>query len=94
MTTKFAAIVTAARQDAGLTAAEFDYQLQLGTELGWAAHNGLGNAIYQAAGRDLEAAEALRAEVGPEIDAMIEAAKTKSYTGWSDSSRGPVRYAR
>jgi hypothetical protein len=38
-------------------------------------------------------AEALRVQLQPEIDAMVAAAKGKSYTGWSNASRGPIRYA-
>lgn len=38
-----------------------------------------------------EAGVALVKHFGPEIDAMVEAAKARSYTGWSTG--GPIRYA-
>lgn len=107
----FAAIVAAARRDAQLTAAEFDYQLNLGSEVGARAYQGLANAIWDLANEghpDVELgrhdifadrerrADALRERFADDIDRMIATAKTRCYTGWSDTAgapTGPIRYA-
>jgi hypothetical protein len=110
MSVTFATIVAEARRDSGLTAAEFDYQLNQGAALGFRAYDALGNAIYRIAnagqpeivegtpmsvlGERLARADALRERYADEIDQMIARAKAKSYTGWSNASRGPIRYAR
>lgn len=94
MDTRFASIVTAARRNAGLTAAEFDYQLSLGSELGSRAYNGLGNALYQAGVAEGVTAAEMGERLGAEINQLVADANAKSYTGWSNASRGPIRYAR
>lgn len=101
MTADFAAIVSTARRRADMTAAEFDYSLFAQDGKALAA---LQDAVYALANRGHDPvddetqnrqarAEALRTEVQAQIDAMIDAAKAKRYTGWSDASGGPVRYA-
>lgn len=94
---QFAAIVAEARRDSGLTAAEFDYQLNLGTELGATAYRGLGNALHRAGQARGRSEAEMADEFGAEIDAMVAAAKAKTYTGWSNVSRArghKIRYAR
>lgn len=85
------------------TAAEFDYQLTLGPNGGWSAYQALDNALYILANEGREdddftvksaRAAALRARHAADIDQLIADAKAKAYTGWSNASRGPVRYAR
>lgn len=109
MAPTFAAIVAAARLDADLTAAEFDYRLNLGTEVGALAYQGLGNAIYRLANegqpevnsntpmsvfRERTArANELTERFGADIDRMVADAKARCYTGWSAAGRGPIRYA-
>ncbi len=34
----------------------------------------------------------LRAELAPQVDALIAAARAKSYTGWSSANAAPIRY--
>lgn len=104
----FDTVIAVARRDAGLTAAEFDYQLNLGSELGARAYQGLGNAIYRLANegppeaaegrhddwRDrVRRADALHKHFADAIERMVAEAKTKRYTGWSTASSGPIRYA-
>jgi nucleotide-binding universal stress UspA family protein len=106
-TATFAAIVAVARRNAQLAAAEFDYQLSLGTELGYRAYNALGNAIYQLANdgqpevtegahdihRERTArADALRALIADDIDLLVEASRRKTYTGWSEAGSGRIQY--
>lgn len=108
MSTNFAAIVSDARRHvrwgAGMTAAEFDFSLTSKDGVAMAA---LGDMIYVHANRHLPAvqtdadlsqrranAAVLNQALRPQIDAMVAAAKTKAYTGWSDASGGPVRYGR
>lgn len=102
----FAAIIAAAHRLAGMTAAEFDYDMAYRrTER---ARMALGSAIYDAANaghpevtpgaidiaRDRQRrAEELQAELQPQIEAFIARAKAQSYTGWSGASQGPIRYA-
>lgn len=105
----FAAVVSDARLVAGMTAAEMDYSLameQVGAGTGMAA---LRDAIDRLATRGLpevkpgdvegmcEVRQRARDEAHerftPDIKAMVAAAKTKSYSGWSDASSGPIRYA-
>lgn len=103
----FAAVVARARRTSGLSAAEFDYSLTTG-DLDTRAIYALGNAIYELANGPLpnkltaevtrarrERGDELHARMVPHIKAMIEAAKAKSYLGWSiaGSDTGPVRYA-
>ena len=106
----FAAVVSDARTVSGMTAAEMDYSLamgQVGAGTGMAA---LRDAIDRLATRDLpdvqpgdpngtrtvrqQARDHMHAQFTPDIDAMVAAAKAKSYIGWSVQSRGPIRYAR
>lgn len=104
----FAAVVDVARRDSGLTAAEFDYRLTLGSELGAVAYQGLGNAVYRLANegqpgvtegahdvhRDrTNRAAALHTHFAGAIDRMVADAKAKSYTGWATASGGPIQYA-
>lgn len=103
----FAAIIAYARRVEHLTAAEMDHSLAMGDGTAMAA---LGNAAYRIAnehlpevtpatnvdellGRRLNA-DALIDATTPDRDAMVADAKTRSFTGWSDASRGPIRYAR
>jgi hypothetical protein len=94
MNTSFAAIVSYARRDSGLTAAEFDYQLNRGTELGANAYRGLGNALSVLGRSEGLTQQEMADRFGDDIDRMVADAKTKRYTGWSSASRGPIRYAR
>jgi len=105
-TDDFTAIAAAARARAGMTDAEFDYSLSVRDGRALAE---LQSAIYEAANRDLptvqpgdgqeeparrmERARALSEQVRPQIDAMIAAAKAKTYAGWSVHSSGSIRYA-
>lgn len=110
----FAAIVACARRNAASigevdivaparTAAQFDYQLTLGPNGGWAAYQGLDNALYTLAnvGHESDSVSAksaraatLRERFAADIEQLIADAHAKRYTGWSRASRGPVRYAR
>lgn len=109
MTATFAAIVAAARSHAGLTAAEFDYALTSGPNLGARAYMALDASIYTLANEgqpqvtqgahEIRAersrrADALRQQYADEIVQLIADAEAKAYTGWSTASAGPVRYAR
>jgi hypothetical protein len=101
-------VVARAREISGLTPAEFDYSLTTG-DLDTRAIYAIGNACYELANADpatpttsteamrrrLHLSDELHSRMVPHIKAMIEAAKAKSYLGWSiaGSDTGPVRYA-
>lgn len=102
----FAAIVSLARRQAALTAAEMDYSLAVGDGTGRRA---LANAAWDIAnaGRDhppgdegnatigqarARRGERLNAAIQPLVDAMTATAKTHTYVGWSTASTGPIRY--
>jgi len=98
----FQQILTQAKTTSQLTAAEFDHSLATGdTSLAGALHH-LGNAIHRAANPGdsgsaadrADRARALNAKLTPQIEALITAARGKSYTGWSDASSGPIRYGQ
>ena len=103
---QFAAIVAFARRTTEMTAAEMDYSLACDggagkagralNEASWAiANEGRPEAEYWGdAAR--ERAHALWAEVRPDFDAMVTAARAKKYLGWSDAARARgqrIRYA-
>lgn len=90
--TSFAALVSTARRLADMTAAEFDYSLTTDGGGAFGPYGYLGLAASQLTGSP-EAGKALLVENSDNIAAMVEAAKTKSYTGWSRYSTGPIRYA-
>lgn len=97
----FARIITNARPIAGMTAAEFDYDIAYGSRNGRASM-ALDSAIWGAANaghpevtegahqivkdRDRRAHE-LHLALRGHITAFIEAAKQKRYLGWSDAAR-------
>jgi hypothetical protein len=97
----FADIYAEARAASQLTAAEFDYSLANGPGT---AIGALADAAYVLATADLPlktwadlparhaAAEALIDATRHERTARISAAKRRTYTGWSNASRGPIRY--
>lgn len=103
----FAEIVAVARRHLDMTADEFDYALA--TEQ-TRAHAALGEAVRILANRGRpevqpgdgpevlrardERADDLMRRVRPDIDRMVAEAKSKSYTGWSAASRGPIRYTQ
>lgn len=103
----FPAIVAHARQADGLTAAQMDHSLATGDGIAMVA---LAAAAYRIANerhpavrpgdgaefvRERQArADALIDATTADRDAMVAAAKAKSYTGWSTESRGSIRYAR
>lgn len=94
MRATFAAIVSTACQIAGQTAAEFDYALSRGPVLGQGAYDAFDMAISVLVNGDSERREEVRVAQADSFAAMVEAAKAKAYTGWSDASREPIRYAR
>lgn len=107
MEISFAAIVAKARLRAGLTAAEFDYALAQGPEVGVRAYEALYGAVHDLANQghplsspnsqaDERAARGrtLYAEHAEAIERLAVEARAKRYTGWSAASRGPIRYAR
>jgi hypothetical protein len=103
----FAQIVTHAQARTNMYGAEFDYNLFAYGQTSLAA---LADATYELANSHLPAvdtsttdddlrqrranADALMNATRDERDAMVAAAKQKTYTGWSTASRGPIRYAR
>lgn len=89
----FAALIASARQIAGLTEAQFNYELQSGPRNN-AALDAYDMALNSTANGDPVKREALREQHVAELRAMIDAAKAKQYSGWSNASSGPVRYAR
>lgn len=89
--TTFAQIIMSARQIGQLTAAEMDYSLANPDITGYRAHRALDMAIGVVAGDGDY--EATKARFAADITAKAAEAKTKKYTGWSDYSRGGIRYA-
>lgn len=105
----FATLVAVARRHAEMTTAEFDHSLAFPDGHNRSAHAALGHAAYRLVteglpairpgtpGDELDrrdaAAKALLSAHKASIDAMVTEAKRRSYTGWSNASRGPIRYA-
>lgn len=102
----FRKIMATARRRHGGTAAEFDYSLSTGQAVDadgeyTGAVVAVDNAIYTVANdghagtaeEHAARARALREQITPELDTLIAECKAKSYTGWSNASRGPIRYA-
>jgi hypothetical protein len=96
----FASILARCQKSAG-GAAAFDYALvaepdEAGDILGWAIRD---EAAHRLGTSDIFSAEVsalrgqLRAEIAADVEARIEQARTRKYTGWSKRSTGPIRYA-
>jgi hypothetical protein len=105
--TNIAAIRAQALAIAGMTDAEFDFSLAMTDGRAMVAMNeatrhianaghpavkpGDGNEVLQ---QRAERAEALWAQLWPEIEEMATRATGMKFNGWSTASGGPVRYAR
>jgi hypothetical protein len=103
---EFAEVVARAKTTSLLSNAEFDYSLKIGDGCALAA---LYDVTYMLANRHLPAvtsettardtrqrrvnADLLHETYRAEREALITAAKAKSFAGWSDASRYPIRYA-
>jgi hypothetical protein len=83
----------------GLTPAQFDYSLAVGSGPARAA---LLNACYTLSNEGLpsvraadkiHAADALRRALRVELAQQITDAQARKYIGWSRESQGPIRYA-
>lgn len=68
-----------------MSTAPFDYGYAVN---GQAAQLDMGMAVHQVTGQDEPSAE-----VAAELAAYRGRCAHRSYTGWSDASRGPIRYA-
>jgi hypothetical protein len=104
----FDMVVTAARTRAGLTAAEFDYDLTHNNP-NTAAPMALDAVMYELANQHLPTiqtddapsalwerannAARMHEKFRADVKSMIEAAQRKQYIGWSNASGGPIRYA-
>jgi hypothetical protein len=104
--TNLAQILTIARRQSGMTAAELDYSLSCKEQRGLTA---IGSAIYSQANsgfpqvtaemddteyRQYQArADALHAQLADATAAHIVESSTRKYTGWSTASTEPIRYA-
>lgn len=104
---EFRKIMAVARRRSGKTAAAFDYSLSIGETVDTdgeytGAIIAIDNAIYDIANPGNAGTSdekhrrkvALKARIAPELDALIAECAAKSYTGWSNASSGPIRYAR
>jgi len=91
-------IIDKARELYGPTPASFDYAYGLGDQL---AEGALENAVWHAAGADWDPdrqavdqrAQALLAELAPELAIFRQHCRDRRYVGWSRHSTGPIRYA-
>lgn len=96
-----AAVISYAREFSGLTNAEFDYRIA--TRGIGGPNSELGSATYVIATRDVPDAmstddrEALWLRtweaLAPEMQAYERRCRDRRYSGWSNASRGPIRYA-
>ncbi len=95
-----AAVIANARDFSNLTTPEFDHMIAvkgIGGPLGE-----LGNATYTIANRDNPDADSdtcearwmnLWHQLQPELQAYEQRCRNRKYSGWSNASRGPIRYA-
>lgn len=95
-----AAVITQARNFSGLTTPAFDHMIAtrgIGGPLGE-----LGNACHRVANQhDPDAATEVQEarwmdlwnQLQPELQAYGQRCCDRKYTGWSNASRGPIRYA-